>query len=181
MSPPGSEMHGHTTEQTPDALWMPTKPGGSTADLYGVFLYLNSASWQLSPLQCHIKYGSLVTDCWIKSICKKCDNYKIDIAIRNIELYPPHKGDKWIMPVLATTGHTLEQLQALNWVRIHQQVLFLSVVLTALGRLIEEDWTYCRPHMTDWSHLSFPLQAPSCLNPHRTSDTWKREVSREMH
>lgn len=107
------------------------------------------------------KYGLLVTDCWIKSMWEKCEHFNIDIKIRNIDLSPPREGDKWIMPVLAAAGHSPEQLQRLNRVRVHQQVLFLSDVLTASGWLLEDHTTQSRPGMTRWSGLRFPLQSPT--------------------
>ena len=83
------------------------------------------------------RYGNLVTDGWIKSIWEKCDHFKIDIKIGNVTLEPPREGDRWIMPVLAEAGHSPEQLVRLNRVRIHQQILFLSDITTASGRVVD--------------------------------------------
>lgn len=96
-----------------------------------------SATHPFTPSYC--KYASLVTDSWIKSIWEKCDHFGIEVTICNIHLQPPCKGDAWIMPTLVAAGHTPEQLESLNRVRIYQQVLFISDVLTASGRIIEGD------------------------------------------
>ena len=76
------------------------------------------------------------------------------------------------MQVLADAGFSPEQLQRLNRVRIHQQVLFLSDILTASGRLIERDALDRRPGGSRWSRLSFPGQHP----PEEDFDFWKVAV-----
>ena len=107
------------------------------------------------------RYGHLVTDSWIKTIWEKCDNYKIEVTVRNVDLQSPREGDKWIMPILAAAGHSPEQLQRLNRVRLYQQALFLSDVTTASGRLIDPSRTQRRPRAEPWSRIRFPNQSPS--------------------
>ena len=40
------------------------------------------------------KYESLVTHCWLKTLWEKCNRYKIDIQVCNINLHPPREGDR---------------------------------------------------------------------------------------
>jgi hypothetical protein len=107
------------------------------------------------------KYAPMVTDCWIKTLWEKCDYFKVGIEVCNIGLMPLREGDRWIMPLLASAGHSPETLQRLNWVCIHQQALFISDVLTASGRTFEADCLQPRPQMSRWSRVRFPLQSPT--------------------
>ena len=52
----------------------------------------------------------------------------------------PRLGDKWIMLEFAKLGFDLPTLICLNSVRLHQQVLFLSGVLGASGKELDEKY-----------------------------------------
>ena len=88
---------------------------------------------------------SLVTHSWLKTIWEKCDKFQIDVQIGNIQLRPPREGDRWLMQVFIDQGYSIEDLRRLNQVRIYQQVIFLSDVLSASGRQINHDTTRFRP------------------------------------
>ena len=58
-------------------------------------------------------------------------------------------------------GYSGEELRALNWVRLHQQALFLLDVLCAAGKRVHKRYLSPRELDEDWSILRFPNEAPS--------------------
>ena len=64
------------------------------------------------------------------------------------------------MLVLQEAGFTGEELARLNRVRIHQQALFLSCVLVASGKSLDEKYTKRRPTGKRWPCLNFPNECP---------------------
>jgi hypothetical protein len=69
-------------------------------------------------------------------------------------------GDKWIMLEFAKLGYDLPTLVRLNQVRLYQQVVFLSCVLGASGKELDEKYLYKRPSNQKWSTLGFPNESP---------------------
>ena len=57
-------------------------------------------------------------------------------------------------------NYSIEDLQRLNQVQLHQEVLFLSGIMDASGRALDKK--YCQPRQSDetWSTLSFPKEQP---------------------
>jgi hypothetical protein len=75
----------------------------------------------------------------------------------HLKICPPRERDEWIMHMLVQLGYTALELLQLNWVRVHQEVLYLSDVMDARGTVINK----CYEHMrTNGERFSFPLQSP---------------------
>ena len=80
------------------------------------------------------QYGTLVMDSWLKSLWEKTDRFGISVSVDLGEILLPRENDKWIMSAFVDNGHCTAELECLNRVRIHQQVLFVSGVLDSSGR-----------------------------------------------
>ncbi len=57
-------------------------------------------------------------------------------------------------------GHTAADLLRLNKARIYFQVIFLSDVLGASGKLLDPRYLGRRPQNAKWSVLNFPTEKP---------------------
>ena len=86
------------------------------------------------PLQeSYKRYSSRVTHCWLTSLWEKCDVLNIKVEFLDTILRLPR-----IMLEFARPGYNLPTLLRLNRVRLHQQVIFLSCVLGASGKELDE-------------------------------------------
>ena len=93
------------------------------------------------PFQANFgRYGKLVTDSWLKSLWKKMDRFSICISVSLEELQLPGENDNWIMLVFVDNGHSAEELEHLNIVRMHQQVLFVSDMFDSFGRVLDKKY-----------------------------------------
>jgi hypothetical protein len=84
-----------------------------------------------------------VTHCWIKSCLEKAHLFKSCAEILPLLLQFSQERNHWIMSSFKTSDFTGKELLQLNHFRIHQQVLFLSNVLDASGKLINQRYM-CR-------------------------------------
>ena len=66
------------------------------------------------------------------------------------------------MRVFVEAGFGKQELQRLNRVRIHQQVLFLSCVLGASEKQLDKSYFRRRATREQWSKLNFPKERPPC-------------------
>ena len=107
------------------------------------------------------KYAALVTQSWLKALWEKCWTYNVQVEVRNIPLEPPRARDKWLMQAFIDEGYTGADLVILNRVRIHQEVLFLSDVLTANGGSVDKRYAQERIGGQTWSRYTFPLESPA--------------------
>ena len=64
------------------------------------------------------------------------------------------------MRVFVEAGFGKQELQRLNRVRIHQQVLFLSCVLGASGKQLDKSYFKRLPTGERWLKLNFPKERP---------------------
>ena len=74
---------------------------------------------------------------------------------------PPRERDSWLMQEFGRLNYSSEELQRLNRVRMHQQVLYLSDVMDASGRAIDRRYLQPRPMLETWSDLVFPIEFPA--------------------
>ena len=65
------------------------------------------------------------------------------------------------MELLRQVGFNKEELERINCVRLHQQVLFLSYVLGASGKTLDKRYLNRRRPKENWSTLQFPKEKPS--------------------
>jgi hypothetical protein len=106
-------------------------------------------------------YKEHVTWSWVVSIWKKCDIYGVKISMNDIPIELTRERDKWMMWEFVRVGYKGEELRRLNRVRLYQMVIFLSDVLGASGRCLDERYLRKRPAGEKWSTLKFPKEKPS--------------------
>jgi hypothetical protein len=102
-----------------------------------------------------------VTHLWIKSVWEKSSRLQIDIMLADLPLQPPREQDLWLMQEFGRLNYSSKDLQCLNSVRMHQQVLYLSDVMDASGRAIDRKYLQPRPMEETWSDLVFPIEFPA--------------------
>jgi hypothetical protein len=98
-------------------------------------------------------YKNHVTWSWLTSVWEKCE-------VNDIPLELPRERDKWLMAEFLRLGFSKKDLERLNRVRLYMQVLFLSDVLGASGRVLDERYLRKRPKHEVWSILKFPQERP---------------------
>ena len=101
----------------------------------------------------YARFHYLATDCWIKSIWEKVSRFGFQLSLGNVVCHPPRRGDGWLMGLFCTLWFTTTELTRLNRARIHQQVLFVSDVMDAGGREIDNKYLSLRPESEQWSNL----------------------------
>ena len=98
-----------------------------------LFLLKIGASFQ--PLKLQVDTcADRTTHCWFKTLWEKANTFGFKIIINNISLNLARRGYKWLMVCFEDAGFSKPEILELNWVRLHQQVLFLSDVLSLDGR-----------------------------------------------
>ena len=73
------------------------------------------------------------------------------------------------MGLFAAKGFTENELCRLNKVRFYQQVLFLSCVLGASGKMLDRKYLEKRRDNELWSKVKFPVEKP----PNKDFQLWK--------
>jgi len=114
--------------------------------------------------EAYTRYSNWVTHCWFRSLWEKISLFRLTIDIQNVPLKLPRVGDQWLMRVFIEAGIPQERLIRLNRVRVHQQVLFLSCVLGAGGKTLDEKYLSPRPEDQVWSMLRFPKEQPTAAD-----------------
>ena len=117
-------------------------------------------------LEDYEKCESWVTRSWLKTVWEKADRFRIQIKLGNIAMKMAREDDAWLMREFMRLGYKKAQLERLNKVRVHQQVLFKSDVLCAGGRYIEKKYLSLRPIDEAWSSLRFPNEDPTRMDEH---------------
>ncbi len=102
-----------------------------------------------------------VTHSWLKLVWEKAHCLQINIMLVDLPVQPPRERDLWLMQELYRLNYNSEELLRLNRVRLHQQVLYLSDVVDASGRAIDQKYLRPRPRLESWSSLVFPLEYPT--------------------
>jgi hypothetical protein len=102
-----------------------------------------------------------VTNTWLKSVWGKVDKFNITEENAPLPIEPPCAGDKWFMQAVIKSGVTcaseLIQINKFCW---YQQVLLVSDVLAARGRVLDKRYLELRPDNKNWSTLIFPIENP---------------------
>ena len=126
------------------------------------------------PLQeSYKRYGPWIMDGWFKSLWEKVDMSGITVEVCNILLLQPRKRDNWMMMELKRKGHSTEDLRQLNRVRVHQQVLFLSDVLGASGKSLDNKYLKQKGMGEQWSTFWFPKENP----PSKDFRLWQQAIA----
>ena len=93
---------------------------------------------------------------------EECAKFSINVEFLDVPIEPPQERDVWLMRMFVEAGFGKQELQRLNRVRIHQQVLFLSCVLGASGKKLDKKYLKRRLTGERWSKLNFPKERLPC-------------------
>jgi hypothetical protein len=104
---------------------------------YSLFFVELGLSFQ--PLQeSYEHYGHPVTHSWMKTLWEKLSAFGMNkVVIADTDQQLPRENNQYIMKALISRGYSGETLKRLNRVRVLQQVLFMSDILTASGNKID--------------------------------------------
>jgi hypothetical protein len=106
----------------------------------------------------------MVTTSWLKRVWEKLDRFKFAVMVHNLRSVFLQEGDNLLMARLITIGCRGDDLQTLNRVRMHQQVLFLSNILGAGGKSLDKCYLQKRQGTERWSTMKFPREAVTSGN-----------------
>ena len=109
-------------------------------------------------LESYSRYGPWITNCWLKSLWEKCNKYDIRVEFNDVKIALPRVGDQWLMNLFVRLGYSDQDLVRLNRVRISSQVLFLSDILGASGKLLDTKYLHRRKAEEIWSDYNFPRE-----------------------
>ncbi len=107
------------------------------------------------------QYGCLVTHSWMKMLWERLSRFDVIVTIGDNNLQFPWENDKFIMRVLIEKGYSGETLRRLNRVRVLQQALFMSDILTASGCKIDTEAMTRRCNGELRSSLRWPNEQPT--------------------
>ena len=109
----------------------------------------------------YLKYNHLVTHSWMKMLWEKLLLFDVHTEFADTPSYFLQDGDQFLMKILSRAGYCGEALRRLNKVRVSQQVLFLSDVLTASGGKVDPKVLSRRPQHETWSSMRWPVEHPT--------------------
>ena len=130
------------------------------------------------PFQVDYKvYGEWATDSWLKSVWEKVFLFGVVVIEGNLKVELPRQNDEWPMPVLRRLHFSEPELACLNWVRLHQQVLFVLDVMDAGGRALDQKYLNKQTEGDCWS--SFRLLTQKV--PNKDISLWRNALHQLRH
>jgi hypothetical protein len=120
----------------------------------------------------YTQFERLVTHSWMKMLWEKLSKFNVKAVVANLSQTFPHDRDQFIMQVLIRSGFSNKMLLCLNQVRVCQQLLFMSDILTASGNKINPEVLSHQPPGEAWSNMTWP-------NKHNTDSDfqmWRRAI-----
>ncbi len=106
-------------------------------------------------------YGGLVMHSWMKMLWEKLSALNVKLVIADGAQTYPRENNQFIMQVLISKGYSGETLRRLNRVRVSQQVLFMSDILTASGNKIDINAGIQRAEEDSRLELRWPKEQPT--------------------
>ena len=97
---------------------------------------------------------------WLKSFWEKCDRFDVMIEFNDTLLEIPRCGDKWLMREFLRCWFSANDLMWHNIVLIHMQVLFLSDILSASGKILDGKYLVQRKTDKKWLKLNVLKEQP---------------------
>ena len=92
----------------------------------------------IQPLQeLYSKNEYWITRSWLKTLWEKYGKFGISVDLNDIAIGLPQVRDKWLMREFLHLRFSKHDLERLNRVRIYSQVLFLSEILGASGKMLD--------------------------------------------
>ncbi len=87
----------------------------------------------------YTRFKRLATHLWMKMLWEKLSKFNVKAVVANLNQTFPRNGDQFIMQVLIRSGFSNKMLLRLNQVRVCQQLLFMSDILTVSGNKINPE------------------------------------------
>jgi hypothetical protein len=136
-------------------------------------LFFVDAGISFQPLQeSYAQYGCLVTHSWMKMLWEKLLMFDVKIIVADNTLQFPWENDQLIMKALIGKGYSGDTLRRLNHVRVLQQVLFMSDILTALGCKIDKEAGSRWHNGEQRSPIRWPNEQPT----HSDFELWRNAL-----
>jgi hypothetical protein len=114
----------------------------------------------------YAEFGNMITTSWLNRVWEKLDRFKFAVMVHNLRSVFPQEGDDWLMARLIAIGCRGNDLQTLNRVRKHQQVLFLSNILGAGGVSLDKRYLQKQRGTECWSTMKFPREVVTEVEMH---------------
>jgi hypothetical protein len=92
---------------------------------------------------------------------EKLSTFDVKIIVADNTLQFPRENNQFIMKALIEKGYSGDTLRRLNCVRVLQQVLFMSGILTALGCKIDKEAGSRRHNGEGRSSIRWPNEQPT--------------------
>ncbi len=105
---------------------------------------LSSQPFQMS----YDRFSFLATHSWMKMLQEKLDKFGIVVQTTESSFQFPKRGDRFLMIAFMEKGHNGKTLKRLNRVRQHQQIVFLSDILSTSGLRIDPTIYHQRGEVT---------------------------------
>ena len=94
------------------------------------------------------------------------------VEFNNTRLELPRCDDKWMTREFLRCGFSADELRRLNRVSIHMQVMFLSEILSASGKILDMKYLVQRKIYEKWSKMNSPKEQP----PNTNFTLWKTAI-----
>jgi hypothetical protein len=127
---------------------------------YSLFFVEAGISFQLLQ-ESYAQSRCLVTHSWMKMLWEKLLSFDVKIIMADNTLQFPWENNRFIMKALIEKGYSGDMLRRLNRVRVSQQVLFMSDILTALGCKIDKEARLRRHNGERQSSIRWPNEQPT--------------------
>ena len=112
-------------------------------------------------------WSFLAPECWLKCFWESIHHFDILLRARLPQLLLPRQHNKMIMSLVLSSGLPCSSVSGINRCRIYKRCLFLSDIVTADGRKLEEMVWEERSQVV--SSFRFPREHPTRAD----WDCWK--------
>jgi hypothetical protein len=159
---PTSRRFNCYVKQPANALWMQDRFRDLPQD---VLQLLANGAWHFIPAKVgYQRFSFLAMHTWMKMLWEKLDKFDIVVQTTTSSFQFPWQGDKFLMLVFMDRGHSREALIQLNWVRLNQQIIFLSDILLDLGLRIDPTVLWHLDPSAKHSTKKWPKEEPTESN-----------------
>jgi hypothetical protein len=124
-------------------------------------MFVTKLGVSLQPLAVlYIQYHDPVTHYWLRFLWEKAQLFDTRVEIAPLLVPFPCKRDQRLMVAFESLGFSPDELARLNQFCIHQQVLFLSDILDASGKLVNQWYMHWREPDEIWSTICLGGKIP---------------------
>ena len=126
---------------------------------------IGTQSWCFSYPSTH--YAKLVDTCWTRTLWEFTSSHNIEIQSKHTRIETPRHQDSFLMEDFVASGVTHDTLKRLNACRLYLQVITVSDICDAAGRMILEESLHGRLTRDRVSSFKWPIQ------PRPSQRAWK--------